>query len=303
MTLLSVMYSVMFPVAVMAALGAAIGRRVGLASGPVSGLVFYLFSPALVFDRLLNLDFAAVPAARIIAVVTIGFLALAVVAFGVSTFRVRRDRSTTSAVALCSSMGNMGNMGLPVSLLAFGEEGLDVAVLAFMTGSVLAYSGGVVIASLGAGSRARAWSALLRVPAVWVIAPALAWNVAGVPPPAVIGHVTSSLAEAAIPLMLVVLGLQFVQRTTSHRGFADLMDSVGLRLIGGPVIAGLATAAVGLGGTAQHALVVLGGMPTAVAATVVAGQFGLEPQLVSRAVVVSTVLSLGTLTALIAAIG
>ena len=299
MTLLSVVYSVMLPVAIMAGLGAVVGRRVGLPARPLSGLVFYLFSPALVFDRLLHLDFASVSAVRIMAVTTIGFITVGALAFGVSTLRSGRGRTTSAAVALCSAMANMGNMGLPVSLLAFGDHGLDIAVLAFMTGSVLTYSGGVLIASLGTGAPGQAWAAPLRVPALWMIAPAIAWNITSTAPPAWIGLVSGSLAEAAIPAMLVVLGLQFSPHTMRLRGLVDLVDAVGLRLLVGPVVAGLATVAVGLGGVAQQTLVVLGGMPTAVAATIVAGQFDLEPHLVSRAVVVSTVLSLGTLSVLI----
>lgn len=293
-----VFVNVMLPLLVVTGLGAWIARSQKLPVGPLSGVVFLLFSPALTYDVLANLVIPPGLALRVVGVMAAVFVVSAIAAVALGRL-LGRPRPAVSAFALSAALANLGNMGLPVSSLAFGEEGLAVGVVAMVTGSVLAVSGGVVIASLGAGGMRRAVSAPLRVPALWAMLPGVLVNQGVLVAPGWVEEVTGTLAGAAIPTMLVVLGLQTVAQLPKWSNVSALVVPVTLRLVGGPLIAAAVAMLAGLDGVARSTVIVLAGMPTAVVATIICAQYGGDQSLVSRSVVVSTIFSLATLTILI----
>jgi malate permease and related proteins len=294
-----VFLEVILPVLVMAGLGGVIGRRVDMPVQALSGLTFRLFSPALIFHSLVAIQLASGVAVRLIAVVLVVFVAVALASFGLSRV-LGHDRATMAAVALCAAVANSGNMGLPMAKLAFGDEGLKIAVVMFVATGVLTYSAGVIIASLASPGRKRtAFAAPLKVPALWAAAIALVINAMGWTLPKAMNEVAGTLAGASIPAMLVVLGLQVMQRTEHTDGISALAGSVGLRLVGAPLAAWGATTLVGLDGVTQRTLILVAGMPTAVMASVLAMQYQAKPALVSRVVITSTLISIATLTVLV----
>lgn len=297
--LLDVFQEVVLPLLVLIGSGAWIAHRAGMAVAPLSNVVFNLFTPALVFHTLVYIEIDRQLVPRIVLVVTIGFVMSALAAYGLSAV-LRHDRSTTAGTALCASVSNLGNMGLPISALAFGDAGLAVGVVAFVVGSVLSNSLGIVIASLADGRLRDALIAPLRVPALWAVVPALLFRLAGTEHlPAWIDVSSELLAGAAIPAMLVVLGLQSTLRRPRLSDVQATAGSLVVRLIAGPLIAWAATELAGLHGATQGTLIMLGGMPPAVIATIIAAQYDAEPELVSRTVLLSTVASFVTLTVLI----
>jgi predicted permease len=189
-------------------------------------------------------------------------------------------------------------MGLPVSQLAFGEAGLEIAVMNFVAGSVMANSAGIAVASMAGGSAREAIWAPLKYPSLYAAAWGVAVNVLGVELPITIDAPAKSLAGAAVPAMLVVLGLQL----QNAGGREHMVDTVAVnlgRLLIAPGVAWVVASALGLGGVERGTLVVLAAMPTAVIATILATEFRAEPAFVTRVVVTSTLACMLTLTLLI----
>ena len=91
------------------------------------------------------------------------------------------------------------------------RAGLDVAVMNFVVGSTFANSLGIAIASLAGGSPRAALRAPFRYPALYAAAAGLAVNASGITLPITIDAPITSLSAAAVPVMLVVLGLQLQQ--------------------------------------------------------------------------------------------
>jgi malate permease and related proteins len=283
----------------MAGLGGLIGRRVGVPVHPLSGLTFRLFSPALIFHSLLTISISRNVAVRLVGVIAGVFFLVSLASFSVSKM-LGHDRATLAAVALCSAVANSGNMGLPIAKLAFGDEGLKIAVIMFVANALLTYSVGVTIASLGtSGTIKQAFIAPFKVPAIWAAVIALTINYNGWQLPAALEAVASTLAGASIPVMLVVLGLQVLERVAHTDGVRDVAVAVSLRLVGAPLAAWGATAALGLNGITQRTLILTAGMPTAVMASVLAMQYQAKPAFVSRVVITSTLISIATLTVLV----
>jgi predicted permease len=296
--MLRVFFDVVLPVFLVALLGGAVGRWKNLPVSAISTLVFYLFTPSLVFYSLASTEVSAGDAGRIFAVMLFTFVCL----FGASiawSFVRRHDAPMRAALTLGATTPNVGNMGLPVSQLAFGQPGLDVAVMCFVIGSIMANSVGIAIGSTaGSGSKREALRAPLRFPALYAAILGVIVNVLAIDLPVAIDSPAKSLAGAAVPTMLVVLGLQL--RQAGGRDY--LSDTVAVntaRLLLSPASAFLACLALGVEGVTRDALIVSAAMPTAVLATIIATEFKANPAFVTRIVVTTTIASMASLSVLI----
>lgn len=294
--LLNVFSEVMFPLILLSGLGAVVGRRARLPVSSLSSLVFNLFIPALIFDTLVRVDVDVDLVLPIVGVVIFVSIGSGLLGIGYALIR-GLSRSHVAAVALCSAVANLGNMGLPVSRLAFGTNGLAIAVVAFITGSVLSNTVGIVLASLSGGRLRDALISPLKVPALWAVPPALVVRGRDLAP--WLSESLGMLSDAAVPLMLVVLGLQATSQRPTRSNFSEALGPVSLRLLAGPLLALAATSTLGLIGTTQQTLVVLGGMPAGVVVTIIATRYNAQPDLAARTVMISTVASFFTLTLLI----
>lgn len=295
--MLEVFLEVVLPVGLVAAAGGVVGRWRDVPVAPISTLVFYLFSPALVFDSLAHTEVSAGTSFRIAGVMFATFLVIWAVATAWSTAR-RHDPPMRSAYALAATSANAGNMGLPVALLAFGQLGFDVAVMNFVIAFVMQNTLGIAIASMAGGSRRTAMIAPLRYPAMYAAAAGVAVNAFGMDLPVALDEPVSTLATAAVPAMLTVLGLQ-LQHATGRDHLLDTFSVNAVRLLVGPTVAWFAASALGLDGVTRGTLTVLAAMPTAVVATILATEFKAVPSFVTRAVVTSTLASMLTLSVLI----
>jgi predicted permease len=296
--LLNVFFEVVLPVLAVAAAGGIVGRRLGFSLETMSKAVFYLFSPCLVFTSIAEIELSGGDIARLVLVAVAVFAANAIVAFGWSIAR-HSDRETRAAGVLSTCVVNQGNMGLPMAALAFGEAGLQIAVVVFVAGVLLWSSAGIALGSLARGTHSprRAALAPLRYPSIYAAVAGAVVNVTNFDLPVALAESTSSLGQASVPSMLVVLGLQF--RRPSLDGLVEPVASSVNRLLIGPLVAWPIGALIGLGGVTARTSIMMAGMPTAVMSTILAIELDARPELVVRTVIVSTLLSIVSLTILI----
>lgn len=297
--MLRVLVDVILPVIAVAVMGGAIGRRIGLDLQTLQRATFFLFSPALVFVGLMSTEVDGGAVVRLAGVSIAVFVANAVVSFVWSRARAH-DAPTRAAMALSSSVPNQGNMGLPVTRLAFGAGGLEVATLLFTISVVMNATCAVTMGTLAVGQHTRRRQVLFsafRYPTVYAAIAGAIVNVADIRLPVVVDESTSTLAQAAIPMMLVTLGMSF---RLPRRG--DLTDPLGAsvnRLLLGPLVAWGAALALGLDGLTRDVTIVMAAMPSAVNTTILAAQLRADVDLSVRIVVITTALSTLSLTALI----
>jgi predicted permease len=295
--MLDVFFDVVLPVLFVALLGGIVGRWRGVTVAPLSGLVFYLFGPSLVFNSMSTTELSAALGFKILAVMLITFAVMFVVASGWSISR-KHEPGLRAAFVLAATSPNVGNMGLPVSALAFGDLGLQVAVVNFVAGSVLVNSAGIAIASMAGGDRRAALTAPFKYPYMYAAALGILVRALHIDLPVAVTSPVETMAGATIPVMLVVLGLQ-LRNVADHE---DLVDTIAVnagRLLIAPIAAWTTATALGLGGTERGTLTILAAMPTAVIATILATEFRARPDFVTRVVITSTLCSILTLTVLI----
>jgi predicted permease len=296
-TLLEIFIHDIVPILIVIGLGYVFARLTRPELRTLSRLTFYIFSPCLVFVSLVESNIAGGEIAQIAASVVAITLTMGVLAF-MAARALRLTPRQTSGFVLAVMFVNAGNYGLGVNRLAFGPEVESRAVIYFVTSSVLVYTGGVVIAKGFAGGWRGAIKQLVRLPHIYALGLALlirtqSWTV---PQPLLEG--LRIPAQAAIPLMLVLLGAQLANATVGQYWRPAVVGST-LSLIVAPLVAFGVVQVLNLGMLTRQAVVLEASMPAAVVSTLIATEFDAEPQLVTSTVVLSTLASPFTLSLII----
>jgi malate permease and related proteins len=139
----------------------------------------------------------------------------------------------------------------------------------------------------------------VRVPAVWGLAAAALVIWTGAELPKAVSRPVDLLGAAAIPSMLLVLGMQFEKGARPERPGLVAAASA-LALVGAPLIGVVLASALGLTGLARQAVLVESAMPSAVITTILALEFDIAPAFVTSVVVVTTLASPFTVSVVIA---
>lgn len=290
----------LLPVLLCAATGFVLGRTIRPDIKTASKLAFHVFSPCLVFVSLVEAaisggEFVSLAAFTFAVTIVVGGLA------GLFGFVMRAERHILVSLVIASMFVNSGNYGLAAAKFAFGEQALARAMVCFVFSAVIVYTLGILIASMGKLTALQALRQLARVPAIYALAAAGIVRFSGLHLPLFVDRSVSLLADASIPIMLVILGLQIAETRTWPRDRLKLIGGAAfLQLCITPLVALLTAHAMGLTGVARQAAVLQSSMPAAVVTTVLAVQYDLDSSLISGVVVITTLLSPLTLTPLIA---
>jgi len=291
----------LLPIILISGVGFLLAKFLQVDSRSLGRVIFYVFSPILVFSLLvkntLPLDaIAGTMGFALAAYLTIGCLAL------LTARAMRLPRPLAMALLLTALFGNTGNYGLPLVSFAFGQDALAHASLYFVTSSLLFNTVGVLVASLGHMDFKTALLGLFKIPTMYAALLAVLLNRFHIALPLALERTTQLAADGAIPLMLVLLGLELA-RVEWGRSWSVLAASMTLRLLVAPLVGLLLTIPFGLQGAARQAVTIETSMPTAVTTTVLASEYRLEPSLVTAVVFASTLLSPLTLTPLLVYLG
>ncbi len=291
----------LLPIFLAAGAGFLLSKFLSINPRSLSQVIFYIFSPCLIFKLIAQSQLSNADILTMMAFTAGVSLLVGIFAF-LAGRAMKLDRRLLAAVVLTSIFMNSGNFGLSVNLFAFGEPALAFASLYFVASAILAYTFGVLIASMGKKNFKQALSNLLKVPTVYALVLAFVFLRAGWKLPLALERTTNLLGDASIPSMLVLLGLQF--QTVRWKGQAlPLALSSFSRILVAPAIAFGLSFAFHLHGYARLAGITQSAMPTAILTTVLAIEFDLEPSFVTAAVFTSTLLSSITLTPILALLG
>jgi hypothetical protein len=289
------------PIVLLSGAGFALGKLLHIDPRSLGRVVFYVFSPVLIFDLLLQNQLNLAEAAIVIVfalcfILTIGLLTLLLGSF------FKLERSALVAILITTMFANTGNYGLPLVSFAFGEEALSYAGIYFVTTTMLFYTLGVFLASLGHMTFKEAIIGLFKIPTIYAVLLAILFHGLNVEMPVPVARAVELAAGGTIPLMLILLGVQLTQVELSGSQRA-LQLSVSLRLIIAPLAALLFAALFGLQDFSRQASVTQASMPSMVSATVLAAEYDLDSKLVTAVVFISTLLSPFTLTPLLVFLG
>lgn len=305
--LIDVLVNVLTPIFLLVGVTAFIGRRFKPDPRAVSNLLVYVFVPALSFQTLIGLDidgFLGIVTGdfgRAFAHITLLVLVMSAIAWGLaSAFKL--DRRTRSAFALSASQLNAGNYGIPLCTFAFGPEGGALALLFYVSSSIIGNMVGTFIASSGAVSPGAAALNVFRVPTTWGAVIALVMNALAVPLPLPIERGIGLAADATLPGMLALLGLILgqMQVRTLRVPWRWVGVASALRLVGGALVGVVVANGLGFTGLLYAVAVAQSAVPTAVLANALAAEFGSDTHFTSAATLITTLASIGTMAVLVA---
>ena len=291
----------LLPILLIAAIGFILQRTLQIDPRGLSRVIFYSFTPAFVFSILARTEIEANEMLRMAGLTIILSIILGVLSFVISRAMKLEPRSA-SAFILTVTFINAGNFGLSLNSFALGDVGLLWASIFFITSSMLLNSVGVYVATVGRASPKKALIGLLKVPSIYAIPLALLVRLNDIDLPLAIWRPIDLISSAAVPSMLILLGMQIARAGLPKR--KDLLfASVGLRMLASPLIAWFLAPIMGLSGIGRQAGILQAAMPTAVLTTVIATEYDVDPEFVTGVVLVTTIISPLTLTPLLVFLG
>lgn len=299
--LISVFANNILPVILLSGAGFALAKLLHVDSRSLGRVVFYVFSPTLIFNLLLENQLNLKEAGGVILFTICIVLIMGLITFLLGSL-LKLERHALTAVLITTMFANTGNYGLPLVSFAFGEEALSYAAVYFVTTTFLFFSLGVFLASLGHMNVKEAALGLFKIPSLYAVLLAVLINLTGIEVPTPILRTADLAAGGSIPLMLILLGVE-LSRVEVAANLRAMQLSVGLRLLAAPLLGLLLAALFGIRGLAREAVITQVSMPSIVSSTVLATEYQLDSKLVTAIIFVSTLLSPLTLTPLLVFLG
>jgi predicted permease len=294
---LAVAYNVLAPIFLIIGLAVLIDRRFAPDPRAFSRVVVYLFSPCLVFTGIAHSDLQAGELGLIVATAALSSLLMAIVGWGLARL-FRFNRMLESAFVLSVVVVNAGNYGLPLNEFAFGKAGLQRAIAFYVATAMTANTLGVYLASRGTASVRRSLLNVLTVPLPYATVLGFIVNIGGIALPLPLERVVGLLGQAAVPCMLLILGLQ-LSRTSVKGRIGPILLATVTRLGIAPLIAFPLVTLLGLSGLTRQVSIIEASMPTAVMGGVLATEFGSDAEFTTAVILVSTLASIVTLSILL----
>lgn len=294
-TLIPVFTQTVLPVFLIAAAGYGLAAFLSLDTKTIGRVLFYLATPSLVFRSLYRTQIDYVLLQKLALVAVSMFFITAALGWFVSRGQARQRRA---AITLACAVPNNGNMGIPISLFAFGEIGLALGTLYYVATSFCSNTLGSAIASAGSASIGHALFQTLRVPVLYAAIGGLLLNWLQAEIPLTIFRAVDLLADAAVPGMLVLMGIQLQSSALFQRDWT-LLRTAGVRLLVAPVIAFGLCLLLGMSGVERNVIVLQAAMPTAVMVSVLVTEYDADPEFAATLIFFTTVLSMVTLSVLL----
>lgn len=285
MNLITTVMQIVAPVCILAGIGfgwAKLGYEYRIEF--VTRLSMTLGVPCLIFTALMktNIDPGALTSVLLASVVA--YAALTVI-FWALVIALNMDRRTFLAPLI---FGNTGNLGLPLALFAFGEEGLGYAVVIFAVMVVWSFTFGIWLVS-GGGSLLR----VIKEPAMAATLLGALFLSQGWQTPIWLTNSLNLIGQMAIPLMLITLGVAIARLGVGQLGRAFWL-SLGRALV--CLFIAIATGwAFDLTSVPLAVLILQITTPVAVTSYLLAEKYGADADAVAGLVIVSTVMSIITL--------
>lgn len=274
------------------------------ATAYLTKFVFYFALSAMLFNFSANLSLAEVWDTRLV----LAYLCGTAVVYAIATFvgYLRGLQLEVAAIeAQCAVIGNIGFLGVPMLTLLLGAQAIGPLMLALAVDLIVFAS---LIVILITGSRDGRMSVtilrtvglgLVKNPMIVAITVGLLWSGFKIPIPAPLGEFVTLLGAAATPCALFAIGASLASKSAERLSVASWLGFC--KLVLHPLFVAIACLVV-FNVDAYTATVVISAaaLPVAGNVYILAQHYGVAPQRVSAAILVSTALSIVTVSLWIA---
>ena len=279
------LFAVIAPILICAGLGYGWARKgIDYPVDFVTRLVMNVGAPCLILSSFNNAGIDIGKMAEVSAAALVILLVMLVLGGGL--IRLMRLKVSTFLPSLL--FPNIGNMGLPLCLFAFGQTGLALGLTIFLVIFALQMSLGILLTAGRSNPRE-----LLKQPVLWTTVIAVILVATGESLPVWLDNTTSIMGGVTIPLMLITLGVSLAQLKVAEWKHSLLFSLI--RVLGGFGLAVLVAGLFGLEGVDRGVLILQSSMPVAVFNYLLALRYQREPGEVAGMVVLSTLLAFALL--------
>ena len=276
--------AILFPIFAIIAAGFFYGRRHKPEMAVANRINMDVFVPAVVFAAMAGKSFEVVAYAPL----ALGAF-LVLVSCGLLAWPLARLCKVQAKTLVPPMMfNNSGNIGLPLALLAWGEDALPAAVIMFMVENTLHFTFGARLLD----PKTRILT-LWRVPVVFAAIAGLTVALLKIQlwQPALTA--IKMLGDVSVPLLLFSLGVRMTD--VSFREWKLATGTAILRPVIGMAIAFGVVQLLGLSGQQAAMLTVFGALPPAVLNFLFAERYKQEPERVASIVLIGNLFALLTL--------
>ena len=278
------------PVGLIITIGYFAGKNLSLEQSTLSQLSVYVLSPALVINGLYRTEVSGGNLLRLL----LGYASISIILYCLVLilgylFRLSsEDSRSLFAIVLCP---NNGNMGLSIVAFALGEAGLERAIIYMIGSSIFLF--GVLPGILKGRGLLMGMKMTWKLPLFWSILIGASLHLSQIKLPFNLDTSIQWLGMSAIPMALIILGMQL-----GKTEFSFSLPEIGFSLIKltiAPLVAYGVAVALNLTGLDLQVLVLQTCMPTAVNTLIITKEFGGNATMVARTIIISTLISFATI--------
>ena len=274
------------------------------AAAYLTKFVFYFALSAMLFNFAANLSLGEIFDWNFVAAYLTGCVVVYIIATIVALVR-KRPMTEAAFEAQCAVIGNVGFLGVPMLVVLLGEAAAG-PVLLVLSIDLIVFSSLIVIIVTGSrdgrmslGVLRTVGIGLLKNPMIVSISLGLAWSSTGWTLPVPVAEFTSILVAAATPGALFAIGASLAGKSAERIAVAGWLTFC--KLVLHPLAVAICALLIfPVEPYAAGVMVAAAALPVAGNVYILAQHYGVAPQRVSAAILVSTAASILTVSAVIA---
>ncbi|MFC0470603.1 AEC family transporter [Halalkalibacter kiskunsagensis] len=298
---MQIFFEVVLPVLFVFLIGFVVQKWKKVDIKPVSTVAIYIMTPCLVFRTFYSSELDIQSFYMVVFALLILFSLILLNKIYVKLKKY--DQSMEGGLILSTAFMNAGNYGTPIILFAYGEAGFAYAVMYLVLQSILMNCVGVYYAARGKAGVGIAIKEVLKMPATYAFLIGILLKLLDFTVPSNFILTIDIIAEAAIPTVMIILGMQLARIKWGNFQWGVVTYSTIVRLLISPTIAYGITLMLPMDPVMAKVLIVSAAMPSAATIVMYAVQFDSQPRLVSSVTLITTMFSIVTITVLLIILG
>lgn len=261
---------------------------------PLNKIVMYILMPCMIFSALYSADMSLLPTLGILPFVIL----TASIGSGVISYivlkRLHYDDKKIWSVLVTVMIANTAFMGYPVNLGVYGHPGFLRAIFCDLATTCMFLLLSFVLVLKFGGTVKRAFREILFFPPLWAVVLGISFNLLNIPIGPVLDKTVNYLADGAIPLIMISLGLSIELGGLARSKAMVIFTSI-VKLGVFPLIALIVVSLLGLTGLQHDVGIIEAAMPSGMLSLLLAITYKLDYELTSDCILINTVISLITL--------
>lgn len=293
-----ILFNVITPIFIQIIIGYIVQKWIHIDVKVLSKVQFYFFIPSFIF---LKLGTTIVPGDIFFRFICMSAVLMIITWFLATIISVALGHSKSMKAAFVNSnvFFNSGNLCIPlVDLLYTDPIAITTQLCIFIFQNVANNSIGIINAVKGKSGIINALVSILKMPLIYAVIAGILVRHFNIEVWAPLKSALQLSSGGLVPLALFTLGAQLASTKFNFKLKSPIIAAF-MRLIMGPVIAYALIKLLGITGIPAQVFVICASAPTAVNTALLALQFNNEPDFASQTVLISTILSTFTMTAII----